>query len=543
MKHEQHQFDGDQQSEHFETKEFSEKKENQSHRIDNPVNGHEKGEVAPGVPIVRSNTPRPVSFETMMSSDDHLHYVPFGDSAPFPVFPSEAPEAPPLPEELTERSEEGSLNADNTPLPLEQVKPVDELQEFVWLFEYGLEMDASILNSPERLDGLAFLYGPAVLKGYSIVLGAQRIHGSTGQTVVAIVPSLDAGAEVWGVLYRIPGRLMETTADDPSLLDTIHAAITPQNFFKGVEVVVHETYRAREVTGLTYVATEVASQQLHLVSVDEWRSDTEFVQRLASIARKHKLPESYIEHLLHASLVEDSLLNDLVGHTPRDGHLTELYDHHTSQISEMRSAQMTDVSSSHMSSVHSSRAATHSTKPVPGPTTEISKVQNEQNTEPLPVFSDRSLPNTGLVPRSFVVPQTMQEHRWLVAFALYLVSLLLIALTFAILQGLGMWSNVLTSSFTPLGVPWLVMMYGLLGGCVSSIITLGRFRADCPPVFVIITWFTRPFIGSLLAVLSYTLLTSGIFTLSRSFGQHMALCLLVGALAGLAEGWIFFKRG
>jgi hypothetical protein len=86
-------------------------------------------------------------------------------------------------------------------------------------------------------------------------------------------------------------------------------------------------------------------------------------------------------------------------------------------------------------------------------------------------------------------------------------------------------------------------MYGLLGGCVSSIITLGRFRADCPPVFVIITWFTRPFIGSLLAVLSYTLLTSGIFTLSRSFGQHMALCLLVGALAGLAEGWIFFKRG
>jgi hypothetical protein len=127
----------------------------------------------------------------------------------------------------------------------------------------------------------------------------------------------------------------------------------------------------------------------------------------------------------------------------------------------------------------------------------------------------------------------------LIGFALYLVSLLLLSLTFAVLQGLGLMGGIFNSTFTPLGVPWLVMMYGLLGGCISSIVTLGHFRTDSSPSFIIITWFTRPFIGSILAVLSYVFLASGVFKLNAA---HMPLFLLVGALAGLMEGWIFFKR-
>ena len=38
-------------------------------------------------------------------------------------------------------------------------------QEFIWLFEYGLEMDPAILNGHELLEGCALLYGPAVLRG------------------------------------------------------------------------------------------------------------------------------------------------------------------------------------------------------------------------------------------------------------------------------------------------------------------------------------------------------------------------------------------
>ena len=67
----------------------------------------------PGVAIVRSNTPRPFSYETMKSLSGHFQRISFEDAAPLPpVFPSMAPSAPPLPEEFQEpeareASEEG----------------------------------------------------------------------------------------------------------------------------------------------------------------------------------------------------------------------------------------------------------------------------------------------------------------------------------------------------------------------------------------------------------------------------------------------------
>lgn len=125
-------------------------------------------------------------------------------------------------------------------------------------------------------------------------------------------------------------------------------------------------------------------------------------------------------------------------------------------------------------------------------------------------------------------------------------GLLLVSLTFAILQGLGLGHNLVTNRFAPLGVPWLVLMYGLLGGCVSCIVTLGRFRSDSPPIFIIISWFTRPFVGAILAILAYLFLTCGLFSfggITSSSGDHMALFLLAGAFAGFGESWIFFRCG
>jgi len=444
----------------------------------------ETEEVVPGVPIVRSNTPRPLSFGSLISHSGQLQE---GQEEPVPLFPAKAPSAPPLPEELGEREDERAGEPVSATPVASQNKPAEDAQEFIWLFEYGLEMDATILNSSERLDGLALLYGPAVLKGYQLMLGAQRIHGSNGPTIAAIVPVSRPEAEVWGVLYRIPRRLAERNGEDPSLLDTIHAAITPQKFFKGVEVVVHETYRDREISSLTYVATDIAYQHLHLVSAHQWREDNLFLQRLAEIARKQKLPESYVEQY-------------------------EVQDDQETQALQ----PFLPITNPGMRTPDSQRV--------------------EQNTEPLPAVTEGGLPsNSGS-------QKEPRAARWLVIFAVYLVALLFIVLLFAVLQGMGVGSAVLTTSFAPLGVPWLVIMYGLLGGCISCIVTLGHFRLNNPPLFIMITWFTRPYIGAVLAIFAYLVLTSGLFIFGENVGRHVTFFWLIGALAGLCEGWIFFRR-
>ncbi|GER87031.1 hypothetical protein KDW_11930 [Dictyobacter vulcani] len=506
-------------------------------------------EVVPGVPIVRSNTPRPLSYEMMVSSGGQYPGILSQDSAPIPTFPAKAPSAPPVPEEFGERDTEKSLA---TPT-VGSIKPAEDGQEFIWLFEYGLEMDAAVLNSPERLAGLALLYGPAVLKGYSLIVGAQRIHGSTGPTIVAISPSLDPDAEVWGVLYRIPRRLSEPNKDEPSLLDTIHAAIAPQKFFKGVPVVVYETYRERELTSVTYVATELAYQQLHFARAEQSTEDGVFMQRLATIAQKQKLPEQYIQRSfqqrqseqrwnseheatdnerfmgqrsMRISAMNSSLEESALHQHSAPGQYTSLTsqsaDHRSSQISEVRSSQLPQ-----------------SILPLPGSEAALNP---EHNTEPLPAFKERLLPAVDLVPRSFMSQPSPQAQRWFIAFAVYLVFLLLIVLIFAVIQGLGVVNGVFNKGFNPLGVPWLVMVYGLLGGCISCILTLGRLQVDRPPTFIVITWFTRPFIGSILAILSYILLTSGMFAWGQQGSNNIAFFSLVGALAGLCEGRVFFHR-
>lgn len=604
---------------------------------------HEQGEeqevdedILAGVSVIRGNTPRPFSFETLKSVSGHFQRFSLDEAELVtPVFPMQAPLAPPLPEELGEQDglegsqptapseaaaartlaseaidQEGAALAvqeaaspiqipaqapaaagasrlgraqDESAVtlpenvvqgetvavtPNESIEgehqdrregvPEDKVerrlrrmaardaQEFLWLFEYGLEMDASILNSPERLARLALPYGPGLLKGYKLMLGAQSIHGSSGPTIAAIVPDPDPDAEVWGMLYRIPRRVTESNGDEPSLLDTIHAAITPQKFFKGVEVVVRETYRERDVTSVTYVATEMAANQLHLVEAKAWDKDPTFLRRLAAIAQRQKLPLSYIEQFVHNHVNrEHTSLVSALPSTPESemGSEGQGTNHTVERSQHVPVSEQPQVSPDELH-LHASHFAAHATIPLSA----LGDGEAALRT-PVPDSEARhgafALPRHGLVPATDMIPRsvsgmlTQQADPWLLSFALYLVFLLLLALTFAVLQGLGLMNGLFNRNFMPLGVPWLVMMYGLLGGCISSIVTLSRFRSDCPPAFIIITWFTRPFIGSILAVLSYVLLASGVFDLNT---DHMPLFLLAGALAGLTEGWIFFKR-
>ena len=439
------------------------------------------GEVAPGAPIVRSSTPRPLSFGLFGPNTSQSQATQQAGHDTTSVFPIEAPSAPPLPEECgeTEQGGEetpGALEA--TPLP-GRSEPAEELPgEFLWLFEYGLEMDSAILNSSERLDGLALLYGPAVLKGYELTFDVISSRGGPG--VASILPSRKREAEVWGILYRVPRRLTARLDNEPALLDRIHSAAPPDGLFERLSVTAHEAYRGREITCITYIASATARNQFHLLPRDRQIIDPIYAQRLLETARKQKLPGDYLHEL-------------------------------RGLIAPHESVQPA----------------------VPGTAV-------EQNTEPLPVFFDerRTLAAAPGVRRAPSQPR----NTGMVIFALYLVCSLLVVFTFAIVQGLGVASNLFAGGFAPLDIPLFVLVYGLIGGCLSCIVSLGRHHPTNLPNFVLITWFTRPWIGSILAVLAYLLLNSGLFVLTANVEQHHTLYSLLAVLAGACESRLFYRR-
>jgi cation transport regulator ChaC len=446
--------------------------------------------VVPGVPVVRGNTPRPRSMGKF-SAKAAQHAVPVQSLQDNTSdFPSEAPVAPPLPEEY-EDGETGTIKQLELVSSVPASKPEASKQsasEFMWLFEYGLEMDAAFLNSPDRLRGLALTYGPAVLRGYRIVVDGVEVRA--GQLSATIVASQEPGAEVWGILYRVPRRVAEQEGDEPSLLDRVHGA----KVFERLEVTVHEVYRKREVTCVTYIAPVAAQSQHGQWSIDRMGAEIAYVQQLLACATRQNLPDDYLAQLK----------------LPR---------------ATMRGAPTE-----------------------PRATTRVAPTEREErNTEPLPVL--KSAPGENNETNTEKPAQNEQEtiqtehtKRWLTAFASYLVLMLLATLTLSILQALGYWNEEFPINFALLNVPWYVLVYGLLGACVSGIITVGKQHTIRLPGFVVLTWFARPFIGVILAALAYLFLNSGLFAIAGNAVQHYSLNALAGALAGFCEGWIFFRE-
>ena len=130
----------------------------------------------------------------------------------------------------------------------------------------------------------------------------------------------------------------------------------------------------------------------------------------------------------------------------------------------------------------------------------------------------------------------------LVGFAIYLLCMLLVVLILAVIQGVSLTSDVLTSGVELLGVPWMVLVYGLLAGCVSCLVTLGRYQHINPPVFVLITWYARPFAAAVLALFAYLMLNSGLLLAEGNMARYQGFALVVGAIAGLCEGWLFLRH-
>jgi len=450
--------------------------------------------VAPGVPIVRTNTPRPAPVTEPAKTT-----LPLAPSTKPASFPAEAPTAPPLPEEDVAGSAalpgRGRVEPNTSEAGSGQKSVVSE---FIWLFEYALDMDPVRLNRPERLNGSAFAYGPAMLKGYRLAF--EGLDALTGRVIASLNEARDQPeAEVWGVLYRVPQRFTRGKAGEVPLLDKVHFSET----FVPIEVTVHEPYRQREVTCITYVASEEARRKVSQLPAEQRVPEATYFNRLLQVARRQKLPASYLR-----------TLEDL---TPR-------------------------------------------TQPVATP---VPPVPGEQDTEPLPAWVvEGSLPGKSgkrskikqLAERLGSVDSAEQRQgawseleparpgRWLIAFALYISLLLPGALALAIFQGLNYWPGVFTNAFAPLGIPWYVLLYGLLGASISCTISLNRPSSGYPPAFVILTWFIRPFLGALLGAFAYLALSSGVILVSTQPTQHFALCSVVAALAGLCEGKLLLRQ-
>jgi hypothetical protein len=456
--------------------------------------------VIPGVPIVRTSTPRPLPF--MAPAKSELPLAPSGPAAHFPV---EAPDAPPLPEVPAGAGEaQAKEAAPSTPGseqgPSEAGPEARQVgSEFIWLFEYALDMDPVLLNRPDRLNGSAFAYGPAVLKGYRLVF--EGLEGPGGHVIASLEEARDQpGAEVWGILYRVPRRFTSASAGEMPLLDKVHLA----GNFVPLEVQVREPYRQRELRCITYVASPTTRKQVNQLPPEDRVPEPAYLKRLLQVARRQKLPASYL-----------STLEELVP------------------------------------AVIPAATALPTTPP-------------EQNTDPLPAVvlgrdvprrASRSVPVEEETPGTRVpvewresrpdpwdAPRPVGLDRLLKLFGLYICLLLLGTLALAIFQGLAFWPDVFNNSFLPLGIPWYVLLYGLLGGCVSCILSLNRPVTGYPPTFVVLTWFVRPFLGSIFGALAYLVLTSGIILLSAQPAQHFALCSALGALAGLCEGKILLRR-
>lgn len=441
--------------------------------------------VVPGAPIVRTSTPRPMPF--MAPTKSELPLAPFGSQS---GFPGEAPEAPPLPEDPVSGGEVRAKQGAVAPPDSESGQvPRQVVSEFIWLFEYALDMDPVYLNRPDRLDGSAFAYGPAVLKGYRLAF--EGLEGRGGRVVASLVEASNEPeeTEVWGILYRVPRRFTSAPSGEAPLLDKIHLA----GGFVPLEVQVREPYRQREITCITYIASPATRQQVSQLPPESRVPEPAYLKRLLQVARRQKLPASYMRAL------------------------------------EMLAPAMLPAA------------------------TALPTTPPEQNTDPLPaVILDRDVPRrlSSPVPMEEEAPVTRVPaiweerrpepwgascpaglERWLKVFGLYICLLLLGTLILAIFQGLAFWPEVFNNAFTPLGIPWYVLLYGLLGGCVSCVISLNRPFASYPPTYVVLTWFARPFLGSILGALAYLVLNSGAILLSSQPTQHFALCSALGSFA------------
>jgi hypothetical protein len=250
--------------------------------------------------------------------------------------------------------------------------------------------------------------------------------------------------------------------------------------FERISVTVCEAYRGRDISCITYVASPTARNLFHALPPNRRVADNAYIQQLLETAKKLKLPDTYLQELIVLAM------------------------------------------------------PAHHAQP------SVSVPALEQNTEPLPVLrtEKNALTPTASADKAILSARSVG----LLIFAVYLLLSLLTVFTLATLQALGYGAFLFLPNFTLLGIPWFVVVYGYIGGCLSCIVRLSRQQTIYPPHFIVIVWFTRPLIGVILGIMAYLLANSGLFMLGSNAEQHKTLYSLLALLAGSCEGWLFYKR-
>jgi Gamma-glutamyl cyclotransferase, AIG2-like len=126
---------------------------------------------------------------------------------------------------------------------------------YLKVFQYGSNMNAERINSPERLDGKTRVAGVARLDGYGIRFDLYSIRNGCGVTDIAKA----ANEHVLGVLYEVPIRLVVAPAGRQSKMDEFEGACSngTGNYLRiRLSVVMGK----RNVSAITYIGTDAGRQ-------------------------------------------------------------------------------------------------------------------------------------------------------------------------------------------------------------------------------------------------------------------------------------------
>lgn len=163
---------------------------------------------------------------------------------------------------------------------------------YLKVFQYGSNMNAKRLNSPERLNGKARVVGVARLDGYGI--GFDLYSESNGCAVTDIASAVNE--HVLGVLYEIPIRLVVAPAGKRSKMDEFEGARSDGtgNYHR---VRVSVTSGKRSVNAVTYVGTDAGRRRFAQRTTEEQRVSEEYFGHLKLGAQTFEFPQEYQAYL------------------------------------------------------------------------------------------------------------------------------------------------------------------------------------------------------------------------------------------------------
>jgi Gamma-glutamyl cyclotransferase, AIG2-like len=154
-------------------------------------------------------------------------------------------------------------------------------------------MNPDRLNSADRLDGDAEVFGVARLKGWGIrfdLYSGRENHCG----VTDIIPSTRENVE--GILYRVPYRLIVAPRGQQSPMDLFEGAgLGKDSNYKRQKVLVWRN--GKKIEAQTYVGTVAGRKRFLKRSVEDRRVSKAYFRHILAGAKRFRFPATYIAYL------------------------------------------------------------------------------------------------------------------------------------------------------------------------------------------------------------------------------------------------------